>query len=291
MLDLLCIGEAMAELRQAPDGTFKQGFAGDTFNTAVYAGRVLGAGKVGFYSRVGSDPLSNAFADFTADEGLNPAWLMRETDANIGIYSVATDAAGERSFHYWRNQSAARQLFDEPEELPDARLIYLSGITMALLSPEARKNVMQMIADLPDNALFAYDSQYRPKLWDSQGEAQDYTEAMWELTDIALPSIDDEMNLFNLPHEEDVLERFAGVDWTACAVKRGAQGPWSPTLDALPDFQPAAKVLDTTAAGDSFNAGYLAAFLTPGKSEADCLLAGHNLAAEVVGVPGAITPR
>ena len=65
-LDLLAIGEAMAELRNgSPAGSradFKVGFAGDTYNTAVYCNRTMGEGaKVGFFTRVGQDPLSTEF--------------------------------------------------------------------------------------------------------------------------------------------------------------------------------------------------------------------------------------
>jgi 2-dehydro-3-deoxygluconokinase len=49
-------------------------------------------------------------------------------------------------------------------------------------------------------------------------------------------------------------------------------------------------VVDTTAAGDSFNGAYLAALLAGG-SEADCLAGGHAMAAKVIGHPGAIIPR
>jgi 2-dehydro-3-deoxygluconokinase len=115
---------------------------------------------------------------------------------------------------------------------------------------------------------------------------------MWEIADIALPSIDDEMDLFGDATEDAVITRFAKKTWHACAIKRGVKGPASPTLAAsdMPDFPPAAKVVDTTAAGDSFNGGYFAALLQ-GKDEAECLLGGHNLASLVVGAPGAIVQR
>ena len=43
---ILCIGECMVELAPTDDGTYRQGFAGDTFNMAWYLRRLLpGAGS------------------------------------------------------------------------------------------------------------------------------------------------------------------------------------------------------------------------------------------------------
>ena len=305
-LALLAIGEAMAELRGGKPGDktvnnatgLSVGFAGDTFNTAVYCKRSLGdAAGVGFFTRVGKDLLSSEFVALAMREGLDPSYIARDQERLIGIYSVSTDATGERSFSYWRESSAARQLFAHDESfshLPAARIYYLSGITLAIITPSARRKLMDHLSKLSQSgdALVAFDSNYRPKLWESAAVARQAMSEMWEIADIALPSIDDEMDLFGETSEDAVIARFAQRTWHACAIKRGVRGPISPALttDTLPEFKPATSVIDTTAAGDSFNGGYLAALLQ-GQDEASCLLSGHRLASHVVGEPGAIVSK
>lgn len=300
---LLAIGEVMAEIRQkrsqtsdAGDG-FSVNFAGDTFNTAIYCARLLGgANQVGYVTRIGYDPLSSGLIEMSKSEGLSTDYIAKDHHHNIGIYSVTTDNMGERSFHYWRNQSAARQLFMTEENalfLPDAEVIYLSGITLAIMQPIARMRLFEALAEKRASGIkIAYDSNYRPALWEDKQTAQDTMRYMWTLTDIALPSIDDEMALFDDVSEEDVIARFAELNCEHVAVKRGVRGPVDPALsdNAYPIFKPAAKVIDTTAAGDSFNGGYLAAYLS-GADSASCLLQGHDLAAKVVGAPGAIMDK
>ena len=294
---LLAIGEVMAEIRTDGVEGFALGFAGDSYNTAVYAAREIGApGAVAYLTRVGDEPLSTAFVKQAADEGIDVGHVAVDPDRHIGIYSVSTDAHGERNFHYWRSESAARRLFAVGETaifMQDADIIYLSGITLAILTPAARHRLVEaLISRRSAGSKIAFDSNYRPKLWETASAARRTIQAMWDITDIALPSVDDEMALFGDPTEMAVIDRFAGRHWDGIAIKRGMRGPVSPKLDpeAHPDFPPAARVTDTTAAGDSFNGGYLAAFLA-GKGEAERLAAGHALAVRVVDAPGAIIPR
>ena len=288
----------MAEIRREPAADFRVGFAGDTFNTAVYCAREFGASaRVGYCTRVGRDPLSRAFLSVAKDEGIDVSRVGLDPERNIGIYAVSTDETGERSFSYWRGDSAARRLFASGEtlaSLPAARVVYLSGITLAILHPSARARLIAYLRDLRRRGAchVAFDSNYRPQLWENAEVARRSTREMWQVADIALPSLDDETALFGDAGEETVIARFAASDWHACAIKRGALGPVSPRLarDAHPDFAPAPEVVDTTAAGDSFNGGYLAALLR-GEDEKRCLLAGHAVASRVVGAPGALIGR
>lgn len=295
---LLAIGEVMAEVRQVPTAGFRIGFAGDTYNTAVYCAREFGApARIGYCTRVGCDPLSHAFLRAATDEGIDVSQVGLDRDRNLGIYSVSTDDTGECSFHYWRSNSAARRLFASGgalASLPAASVVYLSAITLAILRPSVRRRLIAHLRELRgrDACHVAFDSNYRPQLWENAEIARQSVREMWQVADIALPSADDEIALFGDADEEGVITRFAASDWRACAIKRGALGPVSPRLArrAHPDFAPAPDVVDTTAAGDSFNGGYLAAFLR-GEDEGRCLLAGHKIASRVVGASGALIAR
>ncbi len=285
----------MAEIRQDIKFGFRVGFAGDTFNTVVYCARSLGPdSRIGYCTRIGLDPLSRAFLLIARKEGIDVSQVFIDPERKIGIYTVATDKSGERQFDYWRSHSAARMLFsddDSPISLPSARIVYLSAISLAILHPEARSRMIGFLRNLRERneCHIAFDSNFRPQLWENRETACRVVSEMWEIADIALPSIDDEMALFQESSEEVIVERFGKHCFHACAIKRGSRGPVSPNLarDAHPDFIPAVNVVDTTAAGDSFNGAYLAALIR-GKSEEQCLLSAHQTASNVVGVDGAI---
>ena len=297
-MDLLAIGEVMAEIRQDSAAGFRVGFAGDTFNTAVYCARESDpSARIGYCTRVGCDPLSHAFLSAAKKEGIDVSQVGFDRERNLGVYTVSTDSAGERIFHYWRSNSAARQLFASAEplvSLPPARVVYLSAITLAIVHPSARQRLIAYLRELRGRSAchVAFDSNYRPQLWEDAETARRSVREMWQVADIALPSVDDEIALFGDADEEAVIARFASSDWHACAIKRGAFGPVSPRLArrAHPGFAPAPEVVDTTAAGDSFNGGYLAALLR-GEDEGRCLLAGHKIASRVVAESGALIAR
>ncbi len=286
---IACVGEAMIELNiDSPDRQI--GFAGDVFNTAVYLARGLaGAGKVEFVSVIGRDALSDRMAAFIRAQDVGTALLRRHPERLPGIYSIAVDAAGERSFSYWRDRSAARTLFEDGfGALEGADLIYLSGITLAILPPEVRMALIDHLGGHP--ARIAFDSNFRPRLWEDRATAQSVTEAMWRITDIALPSLDDEMELFGAANEAETLSRLRGYGLTEGALKRGPLGPCPLNADAPSDgFASAARVIDTTAAGDSFNGAFLAAILLGLPCEV-ALHRGHDQAVKVVGWRGAIIP-
>jgi 2-dehydro-3-deoxygluconokinase len=293
-----CVGEAMVELSLA-DGAAKVGFAGDVLNTAIYLRRELPAEhEVAFVSMIGSDVLSDRMAAFIEGEGLSTRDLQRHPARLPGLYAISTDAAGERSFLYWRDSSAARLMFCSDNGAGFAPLdgydvVYLSAITLAILSSGVREALFAWIDGFRrEGGRLAFDSNYRPGLWPGQAVARDAVARAWRRTDIGLPSVDDEMALFGDADEAAALARLRCYGIRTGALKRGASGPLPipPTDAPLPDFPPAERVVDTTAAGDSFNGGFLASFLSGG-SLADAMLAGHRCAARVVGFRGAIAPR
>lgn len=295
-----CIGEAMLELSslQAP-GLAKVGIAGDVFNTAIYLKRALpDTCEVCFISALGSDPMSDQFIDFVAQEGIQTNRIKRDTDRLPGIYAINTDSEGERSFDYWRENSAARTMF-ETENGTDFQLlegmdvIYLSAITLAILSPDVREKLFDWLqAYRQSGGKFAFDSNYRPRLWSSKAEARSVTDRAWSLSDIALPSIDDEHALFDEDTAAATLDRFMTYGCGVGALKRGALGPVpiNTSTKVNQSYPVVERVVDSTAAGDSFNAGFLGSYLTGG-SIADALQKGHALSSEVVMHSGAITPR
>ncbi|MEM6712309.1 MAG: sugar kinase [Pseudomonadota bacterium] len=298
MTRICCIGEAMIEVQaDVVPGRAMLGFAGDTLNTAIYMARVLSPGHtVDYITAVGTDPYSDQMLAFIESHGVGTELIARMTTHHPGLYSIQVDNRGERSFTYWRGQSAARQMFSPHggvalQKLNAFDIVYVSGITLAILNEEARGELLDWIELFrAEGGLFAFDSNYRAKLWESRSAAQAICAEAWQLCDIALPSVDDEADLFE-ESENEIMNRFAGYTASLGALKRGARGPapinWRSEEELT--FQPADTVVDTTAAGDSFSGGYIGALVNT-NSHQHAMSTAHALSRQVVGHRGAIVP-
>jgi 2-dehydro-3-deoxygluconokinase len=287
MKRIACIGEAMIELSMDGDQAHLA-VAGDTLNTAIYLKRSSPDITVDYVTCLGQDTFSKRIEEFIAANDLGHANIQRIAHKSPGLYAINTAPDGERSFTYWRGDSAARQMFLDADfrVLEQFDGLYLSGITLAILPQNIRLALLEWLHTVQVQVIF--DSNYRPYLWEDCAMAQKIIAAFWQRADISLPSIDDEMDVFG-ETEAQVAQRFF-TQAKSGALKRGARGPLSLGESVDAQYEPVTEVLDTTAAGDSFNGGYLGALLS-GKGQAAALQAGHAMAARVVQYRGAIIPK
>src|ERR1700761_297876 len=106
---VVCIGECMVELRQTAPGLYARSFAGDAYNTAVYLKRSAPAADVSLLTATGAGGMSAAMRAAWAGEGIDDGLAYTVDGAEPGLYMIELDAAGERSFRYWRSTSPAKQ--------------------------------------------------------------------------------------------------------------------------------------------------------------------------------------
>jgi len=175
------------------------GYAGDTLNTALYLAR-FGA-RVDYFTALGTDHFNNTMIAQWRAEGIGTEHIVQVQNRTPGLYLIETDAAGERSFHYWRERAPARELFDLAPQLLETfdafTIIYLSGITLSLYSDSARELLFSALERYRANGgRVAFDINYRPRNWINAEQAKHIFHQMMQRTDIALPSLDDEQLLY-----------------------------------------------------------------------------------------------
>ena len=293
---ILSIGEAMVELSQANQtGLWQLGIAGDTLNTAWYLRRLLPAHwRVGYLSRVGMGEFSQKMIDFLAAEGIENTHVSRDPRHEIGLYAINL-RNGERSFSYWRSQSAARRLADDPllleQALSGVHTAYLSGITLAILPDDSRSRLIQALINARQQGTrLVFDSNLRPHLWPDAATMCHEVEAMAAQADLILPSFDDENTYFGDADPEATVARYLACGAQQVVVKAGGAAvhfggvEGAGVVDNLPRETP----VDTTSAGDSFNAGYLAARLERGEDIATAIRSAHELSRRVILHHGAL---
>jgi 2-dehydro-3-deoxygluconokinase len=296
------IGECMIELSQK-GADLSRGFGGDTLNTAVYLARQVPETTLGvhYVTALGTDTFSQEMLAAWQREKVNTDLVQRLENKLPGLYFIETDAQGERTFYYWRNEAAARFWLDGPqadalcEQLAHYDYLYLSGISLAILTPERRERLMALLRDCrAHGGKVIFDNNYRPRLWQQREETQQAYQAMLACTDIAFLTLDDEDALWGEQPVEAVIARTRALGVTEIVIKRGAEAclvsdPQGALHEVAAVKLAKEEVVDTTAAGDSFSAGYLAVRLTGGDvvAAAEC---GHLTASTVIRHRGAIIP-
>ncbi len=291
------IGECMVELKKNA-GSLEQSFGGDTLNTAVYLSRLSKDHGIttSYVTGLGRDPFSTEMLNAWHDESINTEMVYLSKDKLPGIYAIETAADGELSFYYWRNDSAAKHWLKDhsivtlAEKLCQHQMIYLSGISLAILTDDCRQSMIDLLTLCSrEGVKIVFDNNYRSALWESPAQAQQYYQQILAITDIAFLTFDDEQMLYGDENEQQAIERTQALGVKEIVIKRGSDACYVVTADGFSrvDAFSIKDVVDTTAAGDSFSAGYLAKRILDGTPEQSAL-AGHRLAGKVIQHRGAI---
>lgn len=295
---VLAIGECMVELMQAEGGLLRKGYAGDTFNTAYYARLFLPESwNVDYLTAVGTDRVSDDMRAFMNGAGIGTQTVRSIPDRTVGLYMIHLDN-GERSFSYWRATSAAKLLADDPDHLRAAlsasNVIVFSGITLAILSPDAVETLLSELRRAKaEGKQIVFDPNIRPRLWD------DKARMLATLTDgaraatLVMPSYDDEATYFGDGSIEATIARYRQLGTTGVVVKDGAEGVTLSFGDEPRRFVAAdavTDVVDTTSAGDSFNGAFLARYVVS-RDAVEAARFAAGIAARVIGHHGALVAR
>jgi 2-dehydro-3-deoxygluconokinase len=295
MTTVASIGECMIELKQAGGGLYSRGFGGDTLNTSVYLAR-LGVG-VDYITALGDDPLSEEMLAGWAGEGVGTSRVLRLPGKLPGIYLIGTDEKGERRFFHWRDTAAVRRLMDLPEtsgildSLADYNLVYLSAVTLSLYDENGREKLFAALRRARERGTrVAFDTNFRIRGWPDLDVARAVFGRAFETADIVLASTEDLLPLYPQTSADGLMARISSPE----AVLRLPEPASIVRFEGISQDVKAdpvtGPVVDTTAAGDSFSAAYIAARLA-GATPVEAARAGHRLAGVVVCHPGAIIPR
>jgi 2-dehydro-3-deoxygluconokinase len=293
---VLVVGEPLVELLEEPSGTVRRGFGGDALNLAVYLAREAPSINVILATSVGSDTDSDALLVLCRDEGLDDRHIRRVAGAELGRYRVTVDGSGERAFMYERSESPFRDALAGDEALPDpgsVDALCFSGITVAVLRDAGRATLIAYAEAVRNvGGMVVYDPNHRPALWADDADAREWTDRIAPIAGVLVASAEDGRELMQVESTVEIARAFHAIGAREVVVTDGPapcvvsyEGAMA-KIDAGSPIQ----VIDTTAAGDAFDAGYIAAWLrgeTPERSAA----AGHALAATVVGHRGALAPR
>jgi 2-dehydro-3-deoxygluconokinase len=294
------LGECMIELSgdisslDKVSSNMQVNFGGDTYNSAVYFSRLANKEVSTFFSTaLGKDTFSNKMIDRFKKEKIKCDYIRTDGKQPPGLYSIAINKSGERSFSYWRNGSPAKFIFKGlkgkklAEQIKKSNIFYYSGISAAILNAKQKKELIEIGSSAHSSG---FDFNFRSQLHSNKLENQELFKEINKNVDIHFISFDDARDLFGVSKPVEIFDLLGNKNLLLIRYKNSIfLKNGSNELKVI--NVPHGKVVDMTAAGDSFNGSFLALMHNNKFSIEENILKAHSVTREVIKYKGAIIDK
>ncbi len=269
-LDIAAIGECLVEFLELEDGRYAQSYAGDTLNTLFYASR-LGL-KTGYVTAIGQDPYSEGINLLLDTERIDRTICANDDGVN-GTYFVLGKGATKR-YHFLRKHSAATRMLEHIDKsklksyLLKTKVLHLSLTSIGIQSE--RDRLIDILSLIASDVKICLDSNYRASVWSDREDAQEWYEQALPYVSMLFVTDTDHDAIYGKESFVHAIKRYQSFGVNRLAYRMGEKGSIifdgkAQTVLACEDIN----VVDTTGAGDAYNAGFIRAMLQ-GRSFSDC---------------------
>lgn len=292
-INVCSIGEAMIEISNIKKSLYNQSFAGDTLNFCNY----LDKKKLNafFLSAIGKSEINQLLLDFVKSKKISTKYIKQINQFEVGLYLIKNKDNGEKQFFYWRDESAAKQYFNNIDflnlykELKNFDYIYFSGITLSIIHISKLNNFIKLLKLLKNKKIkIVFDLNIRPSRWNKKN-LNIFLDSVLKFVDICFLSGED-MNYWknknNIKSYEQIVRKYKikhsifrkNAEYTYVFLNKTRYVFKNKLIK---------KVVDTSGAGDGFNAAYLSNFIV-NNDPVLALKAGSSLGSKIVMKKGAI---
>ena len=292
-INVCSIGEAMIEISNIKNSLYNQSFAGDTLNFCNY----LDKKKLNafFLSAIGKSEINQSLLDFVKSKNISTKYIKKINQFEVGLYLIKNKDNGEKQFFYWRDESAAKHYFNNIDfvnlykELKNFDYIYFSGITLSIIHISKLNNFIKLLKLLKSKKIkIVFDFNIRPSRWNKKN-LNIFLDSVLKFVDICFLSGED-MNYWknknNIKSYEQIVRKYK---LKHSIFRKNAKFTYVFLNKTRYVFKNKLlkRVVDTSGAGDGFNAAYLSNFIV-NNDPVLALKAGSSLGSKIVMKKGAI---
>ena len=286
------IGECMIEMTNVEKELYNYSVAGDTLNFTSYLDQSI-FNKF-YLTAIGTSDINKGVISFFKKKKINTDLVKKISSKEIGLYLIKNTKRGEKKFYYWRDDSAANFFFNHINKSLFINkytfdYIYLTGITLSILD---FKNIDKFITNLSvlrkKNSKIIFDFNIRIKRW-SKKNLNLYLNKILPNVDILFCSGEDLVcwkKNNNIKTFQYILKKF-NIYHAIYRKNEEYNYSFYKNKKYMIKNKPIKKVVDTSGAGDGYNAAYLSSFIISNNPQI-ALNEASKIGAKIVMKKGAI---